>query len=263
MKFYFFLFFILSVLLSAQSENLNSEYEAIYRVKFYADTLSKSNATQEDLSLLIKGYKSLFKSTKKAYSDSVAMEIGKKAWDNPVDGRVILDTKGVPAVNFKSEVYSDMGKQIVYKEFLKNHLAYPLEDIIKWKIEEETKMIGSYTCKKATGRYNKRNYIAWFTESVPIPDGPYVFKGLPGLVVEVYDKSDYVNFSMVSFKKVVKPIVLMKDVTSTKYSAYVKMRQNFLDNPVGTLQNQTGLTIDPKYMSQVNNNARRFNNYMD
>lgn len=261
----FFLFFlILSFnLIYSQSEGtLNSQYEVIYRLKMLSDTMNKNISLEEDLSLLIKDNQSLFKSTKKTIRDSVAMAIGKKSFEHPIDGKVMLDMRNVPGVNFKSEVYYD-GKQTIYKELLKNRFSYPLEDEINWNIEKETKMVASYLCKKATGKYKGRNYIAWFTEAIPIPDGPYIFKGLPGLIVEVYDVNDYISFTMISFKKAVKPIIVMKDVTPTKYSIFRKARQNFLDNPSGTFSNQTGLSIRPDAVARINSNVKRFNNYID
>ncbi|MCU7613251.1 GLPGLI family protein [Chryseobacterium sp. GMJ5] len=227
---------IFGSILYSQTNDLKSQYEVIYRIKSFPDTLSKKNTIEEDLSLLINGNKSLFKSTKKAYSDSIAMEIGEKSLANSIDGKVILDMRNVPIVNFKSEVFFDNGKQTVYKELVKNRFSYPLEDVLHWKIEEETKMIGSYLCKKATIKYKNRNYAAWFAESVPIPDGPYIFKGLPGLILEVYDQSDTVHFSMVSLKKVEKPMVVMKDSAATKYSIFYQARKLFRQSGGCTIQ---------------------------
>ena len=48
-------------------------------------------------------------------------------------------------------------------------------------------MIGPYKCKKATTNFRGRDYIAWFSEDIPINDGPFKFNGLPGLIVEIYD----------------------------------------------------------------------------
>ncbi|MDH6253101.1 GLPGLI family protein [Chryseobacterium sp. H1D6B] len=263
MRFYIFISLLLSSILYSQSDTLKSQFEVIYRIKMFPDTLSKNNVIEEDLSLLIKDNKSLFKSNKKAIRDSIAFAVGKKSFENPVDGKVMLDMRNVPGVNFKSEVYFENGKQTIYKELLKNRFSYPLEDAIKWEIGFETKMIASYLCKKATGKYRNRNYIVWFTDAVPIPDGPYVFKGLPGLVLEAYDTKDYINFSIVRFKKAEKPIVIMKDATPTKYATFHKARQNFIDNPSGTFTNQTGLSVKPSDISRMNNTARRFNNYID
>lgn len=228
----------------------------------FSDTLSRDNPIEEDLSLLIGDNQSLFKSTKKAVRDSVAYAIGKKSFDNPTNGVVILDMKTVPNVNFKSEVYLHDGQQTVYKELLRNRFSYP-EDAINWHIENDTKIIASYSCRRATGRYKGRNYIAWFTSSIPMPDGPYTFKGLPGLVIEVYDEKEYISFSLISFKKVQKPIVLMKDTANTTYTTFHKARQNFLNNPAGTFSIQTGLTVKPNDVSRINGTIKKFNNYID
>lgn len=261
------IFTLLTILLGsffyAQTDSLKSQYEVIYRVKLFSDTLNKNNALQEDLSLLIKGQKSIFKSTKKAIKDSILMAEANKSFDNPVDGKVILDFKNVPNVVFKSEVLLDKGQQTVYKDLLGSHLSYPLDDFIHWKIESETQMIGSYLCKKATGKYKKRDYIAWFTEKIPIPDGPYIFKGLPGLILEVYDKKDYYNFSMISIKEVAKPMVLMENVFATKYSNFQKARQAIIDNSSGAVSRQTGYSLKPNDASKINENVKRANNYID
>lgn len=229
----------------------------------FPDTLSKNNVIEEDLSLLIKDNQSLFKSTKKAIRDSIAYSIGKKSFENPTNGQVILDMRTVPAVNFKSEVFLKDGKQIVFKELMKNRFSYPLEDPIEWKVESETKKIATYICKKAVGKYKGREYVAWFSESIPMSDGPYVFKGLPGLILEVYDINNFITFSMIRFTKVEKPIILLKDVASTTYTTFHKARKNFLDNPAGTFSSQTGFTVKPSDIARINGNAKRFNNYID
>ncbi|MDH6254038.1 GLPGLI family protein [Chryseobacterium sp. H1D6B] len=263
MKYYLLSLFFSFQYFIAQS-TIQSEYEAIYKVSIYSDTLSKNNLLQEHISLLIKDNTSLFKSTQKAISDSIAMAVSEKQWQNPIDGKVITDLRSVPRVNFKDEVFRDNGKITIYKELLRNRFSFPLEEKLKWEIiEGETKTIESYICKKATIKYKNRNYIAWFTTDIPIPDGPYVFKGLPGLIMEIYDSHDYFKFSLISLKKVTKPMILMKDAFATDFQAYNKARKNFLDNPAGTISNQTGIAIKPQQISTINQNARRFNNYID
>lgn len=260
---YGLLFFFISIQFFSAQESLQSEYEVIYKVNIYPDTLTKNNVLQEYSSLLINNNKSLFKSTQKAKSDSIALAIGKKQWENPVDGKIIVDLRNVPKVNFKDEVYSENGKQTIYKELLKTRFSFPLEDELVWKIEDESKTIETYVCKKATTKYKNRTYTAWFTGAVPIPEGPYIFKNLPGLVLEVYDTHDYLKFTLVSLRKVAKPIILMKDVFATDYKTYKKARKNFLDNPAGMISNQTGINLKPQNIARINENAKRFNNYFD
>ena len=228
------------------------------------DTLAKDNVIEEDLSLLVNGSTSLFKSNKKVVKDSVMMAIGEKAFANPVNGKVILNMKGVPSVFFPDEVFTQNGKQTVFKEFLRNRFVFPLEDKVLWQLDKDTKKIGSYLCHKAVGKYKNRTYEAWYTSEIPINDGPYIFKGLPGLILEIYDTKTYNTFSMISIKKVLKPMVLMKETINTTYQTFLKARQNYLNDPAGTASSRIGgFKLTPEDIERINSNARRDNNFID
>src|SRR5699024_12684561 len=61
--------------------------------------------------------------------------------------------------------------------------------------------------KKARFVFAGRADEAWFTMEVPIADGPYVFRGLPGLIVEIYDTQDHYHFTMLAIEKLEEPKV--------------------------------------------------------
>ena len=63
---------------------------------------------------------------------------------------------------------------------------------IEWKLSNDTKLIGKFTCKKATTFFRGRQYTAWFTPEIPVPFGPWKLQGLPGLILEAYDVNKYV-----------------------------------------------------------------------
>jgi GLPGLI family protein len=68
--------------------------------------------------------------------------------------------------------------------------SYLYEDTwikIDWKIQEDIMKIGNFNCKKAIGVYRGRTYIAWFTEEIPLPYGPWKLFGLPGLILQAED----------------------------------------------------------------------------
>lgn len=52
---------------------------------------------------------------------------------------------------------------------------------------KEVKKINEYNCNKATLSFRGRNYIAWYTTKIPVSFGPFKFRGLPGLILEIYD----------------------------------------------------------------------------
>lgn len=65
----------------------------------------------------------------------------------------------------------------------------------KWTFENDTKTIGDYTCKKAITSYGGREWIAWYTLDLPINAGPYKFKGLPGLIIQITDTTNSYDFT--------------------------------------------------------------------
>ena len=92
----------------------------------------------------------------------------------------------------KNEIF---GKVFLIKDFLNNR---------KWKLVNETKNIGDYTCFKAEfsddyttqtltsdGEVEEvtkpRTTTIWYTPQIPINNGPADYFGLPGLILEVND----------------------------------------------------------------------------
>jgi len=73
---------------------------------------------------------------------------------------------------------------------------------ITWQLYDEEKTIANtYVCKKAIGEFRGRIYTVWFTEQIPISNGPWKLGGLPGLILEAYDEDKEVVFEFVSLKR--------------------------------------------------------------
>lgn len=106
--------------------------------------------------------------------------------------------------NLKDKTYITE-RDLFSKEFL-------IADSLKkpeWKLENETKKIGSYNCYKATytikprivkeeeeqratnitqlGAGRETTVTAWYTPEIPVSHGPANYWGLPGLILEVND----------------------------------------------------------------------------
>jgi len=60
----------------------------------------------------------------------------------------------------------------------------------------DTVILG-YRCKKALTHFRGRNYIAWYSMEIPVSDGPYKFRGLPGLILLVHDTQNLHRFEIV------------------------------------------------------------------
>ncbi len=71
-----------------------------------------------------------------------------------------------------------------------------------WLLGKGTKRLGGYDCKQATCYYRGREYVAWYAPAIEIPNGPYMFQGLPGLILEIHDTQNYYHFTIAGMRKV-------------------------------------------------------------
>ena len=71
------------------------------------------------------------------------------------------------------------------------------EDPINWKLSTDTKKVGNYNLQKATTSFGGRNWVAWFNTDINLNEGPYKFRGLPGLIFEIADVQNSFNFNLV------------------------------------------------------------------
>lgn len=76
-----------------------------------------------------------------------------------------------------------------------------------WKIINEFKTIDNYKCQKATITYLDRSFEAWFTSEIAIQDGPAVFYGLPGLIIEMNSSNLLESYKLTKIEKIEKPII--------------------------------------------------------
>lgn len=83
--------------------------------------------------------------------------------------------------------------QLIFKEGIAFKAIVAQEDqiTIDWKILNETKKIGNFICQKATAAFKGNNYIAWFSTDIPVPFGPWKLHGLPGLILECNDETNF------------------------------------------------------------------------
>lgn len=78
-----------------------------------------------------------------------------------------------------------------------DYYSYKTTDIINWKIENETKKYNDYNLQKATADFGGRHWIAWFNKDIPFNEGPYKFRGLPGLIFEIQDDKNNFIYKLV------------------------------------------------------------------
>ncbi len=102
-------------------------------------------------------------------------------------------------VHFPEEVLKHFpeAKLIVNHRMPRKNIYQYEEDIPnwQWKLCEETCEILGYSCRKAQCAFRGRLWTAWYTEQIPISDGPWKFCGLPGLILKVEDEKGHYSFT--------------------------------------------------------------------
>lgn len=88
-----------------------------------------------------------------------------------------------------------------YDVIFQDYYSYPSSNPITWTIEKDTKTENTYKLQKATTNFIGRQWEAWFIPDIPIMEGPYKFRGLPGLIYEVKDKKDNFTYELIEVKK--------------------------------------------------------------
>lgn len=114
----------------------------------------------------------------------------------------------------------------------------------EWKIEDDTKVIGGYSCQKATTTFKGRNYEAWFSPDIPMPYGPWKLHGLPGLILAAKDEKGEVVFEYAGFDTLEGDdsllIALSPTAKKTTEEEIKKLEKAFNDNPSAFMQSQRG-----------------------
>ncbi len=89
------------------------------------------------------------------------------------------------------------GYYTYYDKVIPDYLQYSESfSVFKWELLNETDSIREYPVQKARCIYGGREWIAWYTSSIPINDGPYKFQGLPGLIVKIHDSKEHYTFEL-------------------------------------------------------------------
>lgn len=105
---------------------------------------------------------------------------------------------------------------------------------LDWVLEKGDTLINGVSCKKATCAYAGRHYTAWYDDNFPVPYGPYIFYGLPGLIMKIYDDKRNWIFENIGVKKAEKmrEMYLYKDkkIIKTSRSRALAAYKNQMEN---------------------------------
>jgi GLPGLI family protein len=145
----------------------------------------------------------------------------------------------------------------------------PMESL-NWTIQMERKTIGRFQVQKAQTKFGGREWVAWFTTEIPVSAGPYLFHGLPGLIIKINDTREHYIFELthIAEPEIFKNIEIPdKSINEVPKAEFFVLRDRFNLNPHANIMQSievTGgsLTFDDPVSAQrsANEAARRRNN---
>lgn len=198
MRYSLIFIFSLPFFLCAQTAyNFKFGGEILYKVTFQTDTL-EGEVYEEVAELLYNDTVSLFRSLNTGKRDSARQE------------HIKMGEYSYP-IAFAMQTFSRLTFQIInYGDKLHTldairvgsvFVPYKYEeptDVMQWELCDDVEVISGFACQRATLDFGGRQWIAWFTDEIPINIGPYKFSKLPGLIVSIKDQSETWKIDLLS-----------------------------------------------------------------
>lgn len=187
--------------------------EVHYSHSMQEDTIRKSKIKKDSMILRIGNNMSQFFSYYVFWGDSMMNDPSarKKAED--------LKIKAFETGDFSEFPGRHTTEDYLYKNYPKGKITITATDLVagfiyeedyqpqEWVITDSIKKILNLSCRLATCSFRGRKWHAWFSEDIPVSEGPWKLNGLPGLILEAYDKNkDYYYLATEIKEKGILPI---------------------------------------------------------
>lgn len=219
--------------------------EVIYDMKYY-------NSPVKEAKLYFDGDISYF------IYDKITPEeqLSKSNYTRQADGSYMKSKKTGDSIGMI--VYKQINpNQVVSREIMASVPYLITEDFttLDWKLTPETKKIEGFNCQKANTSFRGREYEAWFTNDIAVTAGPWKLWGVPGLILEVYDKTQEVGFyfKSIALNKPVKEFIKMPSqgmqVTRQKFLAKRTEAREKAEQMLQTYADK-GIKVDTKSLGR-------------
>ena len=254
MRYKLLIFIFVSVLFSAQSmaqKVIDTAYmKCQYKYSYSKDTITGQRS--DDLLVLQIGHKvSKCYSHYTAMSDSIhALPDGKKIFHQQMRQAIYTNTEP-PHKRMRAYVYKNYpnGQMTVTDGISSQDYIYVDSlDLQNWVIKDSLKTIMGYSVQMAECDFRGRHWTAWFTEDIPVNNGPWKLGNLPGLIMEAYSDGMQNHFVINGLEKTAsEPIVFSKSYTGnrkferTTRKKFLRQNMKYLCDINGYIFLETGI----------------------
>lgn len=214
-------------------------YLATYRFTYQPDSTDVNSVKSEEMLLYLGEESSRFSSAGKAIKDHMLKSRNKSNRSAAEFSR--LQTQ-VPQTSLHYSIFKHYAsaKMSFTEAIAMDKFRYRKElNLFEWEIKEERKDISGYQAQKATTNFSGREYIAWFTAEIPVPDGPYKFNGLPGLILEIRDTKDHYVYELLQFGPLENPEEVefnSNDFISTNRKKFLQVKREYDIDPFAAVE---------------------------
>lgn len=241
-------------------ENLfTADYKVTYRLEYSPDSTYIDKKSTEDFYLFVGDDKSKFISKNKWIRDSISS----KRLENFNGSHLEMPKKNSPKTNFLEVIFKDYNDNQISTVDRVASDVFLYSEVIKpytWEIKKDKKTMNEFEVQKAITSFAGRNYVAWFTEEISIPQGPYKFEGLPGLIIQISDTNHHYNYKLISFQKTggkeIKAINRGRNYVKASKKQFYQAKQDFYDNPIP----QIPFDLTPKDKQRIKEKYKKRNN---
>jgi len=232
----------------------SQKFSFIYETKYKLNSEKPDNINSDNMILDLKNNTSIFRESQDKRSDSIKLNHGNGRYNMGVENQFYVK---------KNLAQKRIEKIITY---LGTDYLLPIEEILNWNITSEQKLIGKYRSQKAETNYGGRTWIAWFTAELPFADGPYIFNGLPGLIVSIQDSNNDYSFNLIEVKKGGNIFDARTKMVKIDWKKYETLARSYFNDPYDvnskirmgktvTFTNPNGVTMDISIKSKEMQNS--------
>lgn len=240
------LLLLLSLQGSAQKSYTDQiRFLATYQYSYQPDSTDLESVKSEEMQLYLGTASSRFSSTGKVMKDYILANRSKSSQST---AKFAQFQSQVPPTTIHYHIFKHYSSQELSftESVIKDKFRYVQNlNLFDWKIQEDKKEIHGYQVQKASTRFAGRDYVAWFSPEIPIPDGPYKFNGLPGLILEIRDTKDFHVFQLIQFESFEESNEIEFDsrtfLTTTR-EKFLQVKKEFDQDPISAVE-RSGITF--------------------
>lgn len=112
----------------------------------------------------------------------------------------------------------------------------------EWELTDSVTNVLGYECQSARCVFRGREWTVFYTEEIPLADGPWKLHGLPGLIMKASDEKGHYTFECIGIKsKADRPITIYKvPFNRVNRKEYYDTKHRYEVNPYAYYEATTG-----------------------